>query len=526
MNLVTLMADIAAERPDQAAMIGADGKAVTFRDIQRRTGDLAARLAGHGIGGGDFVLMLEPPSPRLYPIVLALFHLGAAAIVPDPSALRAHVAHAGATLGPKAMIGVRKAHALRLISRAVADIPVKLSTNGWLPFTRRLDGGRAHEAAPPPVADVPAGHVALITQTSGTTGAPKGIPHSHGKLWSQIDAFADVGRPAPGTRGMNVLTPSFPLLLMVMGLTAVMPRFPIDHPGRIPIAEMVRQIDEHAVDHLYASPIVLERLLAAIRSGATSAPTRLTTVFTGGAPIWPDRLLALQEQLPDTRLVAVLGASEADPMASYEAGDLTPDDIRAMQSGQGLPGGRFIDHLAGVLVDPDRTDQAPRALSQAAFDALRIPPGVVGEIAVSGQHVLTRYIPEDTGGAAGLTVDGVAWRRTGDMAMQTEDDRLFLVGRRVQALLGPNGPVWPYQITAAARSVVETTDLAALSHNGSIILALADRVADRKTLAQALSRFGPIDIVDDLGPLPVDRRHNSKTDLARLRRRLERVARR
>lgn len=526
MNLVTLMTDIAAQRPDQPAMIGADGNAVTFGDVQRWTGDLATRLAGHGIGKGDFVLMLEPPSPRLYPIVLALFHLGAAAIVPDPSALRAHVAHAGATLRPKAMIGVRKAHALRLISRAVADIPVKLSTDGWLPFTRRLDTGRQQERVPVPAADVPPEQVALVTQTSGTTGAPKGIPHSHGKLWSQIDAFADVGRPAPGTRGMNVLTPSFPLLLMVMGLTAVMPRFPIDQPGRIPIAEMVRQIDEHAVDHLYASPIVLERLLAAIRTGAAAAPTRLTTVFTGGAPIWPDRLLALQEHLPDTRLVAVLGASEADPMASYEATDLTPGDIRAMQAGQGLPGGRFIDHLAGVLIDPDRTDEAPRTLSGSAFDELRVPAGVVGEITVSGQHVLTRYIPEDTDAAAGLLVDGVIWRRTGDMAMQTEDGRLFLVGRRVQALLGPNGPIWPFQVTTAARSVVSTTDLAALSHNGSVVLALADPVTDRPTLAQALSRFGRIEIADDLGSLPVDRRHNSKTDLVRLRQRLDKMPRR
>ena len=521
MNLVSLMADIAGERPDQAAMVGADGTEVTFRQVHDWTGDLAARLAGHGIGEGDFVLMLEPPSPRLYPIVLALFHLGAAAVVPDPSALRAHVVHACATLRPKAMIGVRRAHALRLISRTVARIPLKLCTDGPLPFTHRLDTGFRSGEPGVPVADVPPEQAALVTQTSGTTGAPKGIPHSHGKLWSQIDAFADVGRPAPGTRGMNVLTPSFPLLLMVMGLTAVMPRFPIDHPGRIPIAEMVRQIDDHAVDHLYASPIVLERLLAAIGTGEVAAPTRLSTVFTGGAPIWPDRLLALQEHLPGTRLVAVLGASEADPMASYEASSLTPDDIRAMHQGQGLPGGRFIPHLDGLLIDPDRADRVPATLGRTEFDSLRAPPGTVGEITVSGRHVLTRYLPEDNNGTAGLTVDGTVWRRTGDMAMQTADGRLFLVGRRVHALPGRDGRVWPFQVASAARAAVGSTELAAVSHNGSIVLALADGVADRAALAQTLSRFGPVDIADKLGPLPVDRRHNSKVDLAKLRERLD-----
>ena len=106
MNIVALLQD--ADRP---AIIAPDGRAVSFTDLRQRVGTVAGGLVDLGLRPGDRVVLLVPMSIELYIALLALFHVGATAVLIDPSAPASTILTRHA---PVAMIGSPKAHLLRL----------------------------------------------------------------------------------------------------------------------------------------------------------------------------------------------------------------------------------------------------------------------------------------------------------------------------------------------------------------------------------------------------------------------------
>ena len=110
------------------------------------------------------------------------------------------------------------------------------------------------------------------------------------------------------------------------------------------------------------------------------------------------------------------------------------------------------------------------------------------------------------------TRDGMLWHRTGDAARIDEQGRLWLLGRREAASDG----LFPFAVETAALSWPGVKQAALLAGDGRAKLALE---GDGLSLSQMQTRakaLGDIEVVL-VKAVPLDKRHNSKADYARLR---------
>ena len=85
MNLLQPFLTGARAQSTRAAIIEANGASVSFADLVRLSGQLAAAWRGRGVARGDRVLVAMPLGILLYASVMALWRLGAVIVFPEPA---------------------------------------------------------------------------------------------------------------------------------------------------------------------------------------------------------------------------------------------------------------------------------------------------------------------------------------------------------------------------------------------------------------------------------------------------------
>jgi acyl-CoA synthetase (AMP-forming)/AMP-acid ligase II len=212
----------------------------------------------------------------------------------------------------------------------------------------------------------------------------------------------------------------------------------------------------------------------------------VSAIFTGGGPVFPNLLRALRAAAPRASIHAVYGSTEAEPIAHVEFDEIANADWEAMAGGGGL--------LAG------------RPIAEAVLDIRD------GEIEVSGPHVNRGYLDPAQDASTKETRDGRLWHRTGDAGRLDAQGRLWLLGRAEAAADG----LYPFAVETAALSWPGVRQAALLAAAGRPCLVVAGAGLVRDDLTRRAARLGVPEVVE-LRAIPLDRRHNSKVDYARLR---------
>lgn len=514
MNIAELLQVQARERPDAAAIIERGGT-VTFAELEHAAGRMAALLQADGLRAGDGVLVFQPMSGELYIILSALFRLGAVAMFLDPSAGRQHMERCCEIYPPRAIIASPRAQFLRWVSPGLRRIPKRYVCGRFFPGTSSLR--RIKRFAPlariEPAADA---MPALVTFTSGTTGAPKAALRTHGFLGVQHRVLVTHLSLEPGQADLATL-PIFVLANLASGVTSLIPDADLRRPGAIKAAPVFEQIRHHGATRAAASPAFFERLVEyAEQHGGGLASLR--RIYTGGAPVFPTLLRRLQQQAPEAIIEVVYGSTEAEPIAHscWRAKDCGCG-LRSTPGG-GLLVGTPVPEIA-LRILPNRWGEPIGPFLNTEFDRASLPNGVAGEIVVSGPHVLCGYLHGRGDEETKFEVEGQRWHRTGDAGYLDKGGRLWLLGRASARIIDKSGDIYPFPVEIAALEHPGVARAALVAAQGRRVLVVEPsevggfRPAELK---QALS-WAALDEVRSVARIPFDKRHNAKVDYPALR---------
>lgn len=279
------------------------------------------------------------------------------------------------------------------------------------PYAALFEGG---EARPLPVLDPDA--VRLVLYTSGTTGSPKGVMHSHNSIHALIRQLGanwliDPGDvflvPSPISHiGGSIYAFECPLLL---GTTAVlMDRWDADAAVEIATARRCT--------HLAGATPFLENLLAAAKRTGTRLPD-LKLFICGGASVPPALVRAASDYLEGAVVTRVYGSTEV-PVTTVGVPDR--DDVAHAAETDGRPG------IAEVrLIDSD---------GKSAEE---------GEIRARGPQMLVGYLHAED---EATVFDEDGFYRTGDIARWVDGDYLVVSGRAKDIIIRNGENISPKEV--------------------------------------------------------------------------------
>ena len=501
-NIIEIFRRNAISFATTAALVDG-GRAVTFAALAADVRRVARRLEREGIRPGDHVLLFVPMSRELYTLLLALFHIGAVAVFVDAWADRRRLALAAGLVPLRAFIGTRRAHALRLLSRDIRAIPIKLvaRTDSW-----RADGVEpaVHAAAP--------GDAALVTFTTGSTGAPRGARRTHRFLVAQHRSILASFDTRHGDIDLPML-PIFVLNNLAAGATTVLPAVDPRRVDEFDPEVVVGQITREGVATTTGSPAFYARLAEHCIAHDVRLPS-LRRIFLGGAPVGRRLARRLIEAFPATEITIVYGSTEAEPVSMIDAREM----LDRVDRHEGLPVGFPVRAIDLVIVPI--TDGAISVASEQELRALALPAGVTGEICVAGEHVLEEYYGDRASWMASkIDVGGRLWHRTGDGGYRDTEGALYLMGRVRQSFerRGERVFVLPIEEQVAAIDGVASGTILLIDERSVLVIepaAGADRRAIERAARDAVGGFDDVRFID---AMPRDPRHRSKIDYERLR---------
>ncbi len=158
------------------------------------------------------------------------------------------------------------------------------------------------------------------------------------------------------------------------------------------------------------------------------------------------------------------------------------------------------------------------------FESRTEATGEIGEITVSGKHVLKGYADSSQNRSTKIEVDGTIWHRTGDAGYIDATGRLWLVGRCSAVIQDSRGSAYPFQVEYAVKSVRGIRQAALVGYNKQRVLVLEttgrEFQSDCAAAARCVSEHD-IDRIITVRRIPMDKRHDAKVDYPALHRMLD-----
>lgn len=386
----------------------------SFDELARRSDQVAAHLAAHGVGRGDRVLLMLNNQVELWESMLAVMKLGAV-ILPTTTAL-----------GPGDLVDRVGRGGARHVLVNAADVGkfdrvpgdytrfVVGSASGWISY------GDAYATSVPPTPHpgTAPGDPQLLYFTSGTTSRPKLVAHNQvsypvGHLATSFWVAAK-----PGDVHLNVASPGWAKHAWSCFFAPWIAEATIFvyNYKRFDAAALLGQIRRAEVNTFCAPPTVWRMLINADLSGG---PGQLRELLSAGEPLNPEVM---------ERVRAAWGLTIRDGYGQTEL-PLAVGNVRGMPvkpGSMGLP----LPGVPIVLVDPLTGESAREG--EICVDLARRP-----------MSLMTGYQDDPERNAEAMAG---GFYHTGDVASQDDDGYIFYLGRTDDVFKASDYKISPFEL--------------------------------------------------------------------------------
>ncbi|MGF1447039.1 MAG: AMP-binding protein [Pikeienuella sp.] len=431
-----------ARGEDLSHLFPEGGAPLTWREARDSAAEVAGRLTALGIAKGESVALVLPNGKAavicLFGALYGGFRVTPINLVAGTEAIRYALAHSRTRF---AFVGDEQTE---LWDAARPDGITAIGVGETIAWPQ--DGTA-------PLHPLSAEDDALLMYTSGTTGRPKGVVHSHASLLAGGWTPSVAHRLTPADRALCIL-PIYHingLCVTVMG--------PLVSGGSVAVCSRFsasRFWDQCAAAEatwFSAVPTIISHLLHGERAPAPETSERLRFARSASSALAVETQTAFEARFR-VPIVETMGLTET---AAQILSNPLPPGLRKIGS-------------PGIAFGNEATILGPNLVP--------LPPGIEGEIAVRGPNVMREYLRNPEATAATFTPEG--WLRTGDLGRMDEDGYVFVTGRLKELIIKGGENIAPREIDEALYAHPDVVEAAAFAR-------ACDRYGERVEAAVRLS---------------------------------------
>ncbi len=436
-----LFREQARRSPDATALVFGESS-VTYAELERRAGQLAAHLQNLGVGIDSRVGICVERSVEMVVGILGILEAGGAYLPIKPFTPAARIAY----LLEDAQVSV-----LLTQDRLLSSLPAFPGT------ICSLDDPLPAPAGPPPAGRPAAGarDLAYVMHTSGSTGEPKGVMVEHRSVVRLVKGadYADFG----GRQVFVSLAPlafdasTFEIWGALLNGHSLVVAPPHDHS----LDELAALLAKHRVTTLWLTAGLFHLMVDYRLDGLGG----LSQLLAGGDVLSPPHVNRFRRAYPGIRLINGYGPTEN---TTFTCCFTLAGEVRGASVPIGVPIANTRVHILDRHMQP-------------------VPVGVRGELFAGGDGVARGYLnrPELTHGAFVADPFGAPPQarlyRTGDEARWLSDGRIEFLGRRDSQVKIRGFRIELGEIEAALCSHDEVQE--------SVVLASGSGAADKRLVA-------------------------------------------
>jgi cyclohexanecarboxylate-CoA ligase len=407
-TVTTYLRRRAREAPDAIAATAPGYPPLTFAHALDKSERFAAALAARGIRRGDVIMVQLPSSPDFLiayyaaarlGAVLSTLHMPYGPVEAEP--LLRHARTRAVICGPAtektdppAMYQALQPR-LPKLDHVISAGPAR---DGVLAFAELIAAGDRTALPPEPRPDDPV----LMCYTSGTSAAPKAVPHSTQSMLANPRACAPIYQIGPGDRVLSAPPFSHAFGIYIANLTLMCGATVGCVPAFTP-SSLAELLEQSRPTHAFLAPAHVAAMLhAGLLDGRDLSSLRLMII--SGSYCAPGLKRAIEARLPNGKAIELWGMTETFAVLMGDPDE--PAELRHGFIGRATPGSET--RIAGS-------------------DGRVLPAGEEGELQVRGCSVFAGYFDNEAVSAGTFTADG--WLRTGDLAAMNESGHVRMTGR-------------------------------------------------------------------------------------------------
>jgi len=402
-NLFELLICAAKTNPERAAY-AAPELTLTYRDLYEKSLSAAARIAGDAAVGKAVAIVMDARSALMVPVMMGTLAAGCFYAPLDPALPEERLRLIFENLEPAVVIADDKA-----IDKVRAAAPAAAVFSSADALSHSFD----EEAILTRCAAVQPDDLSMVLYTSGSTGIPKGVAHTHGAMIRWTDATIRKYQLTPD----DVLANQSPFyyanslleLFVPMRLAArvvMVPPSYLSFPARF-----VRYLLEQHVTELCMTP---SSFVAIANSGALSDGLfeEMRLFIMSGEVMPAVQLQQWMNAAPKAHAMNFYGSTEALSVAV--------DPVITAEPGSVIPVGRLLPGVLMRLMDDNGVSVGPDEVGEMYVHSDRMSVGYYRD----AERTAASFVPDPLGEVEGI------WFRTGDLGMMSAEGCLRVIGRK------------------------------------------------------------------------------------------------